>query len=249
VELVRQRTPVLIISHQATLRVLYAYLTDMNPASCPEVLVPLLGSDAVAVLAFDADSGALAVKQMLALPAGSGPRHIAMHPSNFSRAYLALELSSSLAQLHRREGDGRWEVAGGAPPLSTLRSSTGLPAPTVQAAAAIVLSPDAAFLYVSNRASPAGTGDNSLACFALGADGGVLGAGPTSWATGGAAPADALFFPRDFAVSPAGDAVVAANQLGGSITLFSRDRASGELAWVRTLPSAPVSSPSFVHLR
>ena len=41
VELVRQRTPVLIISHQATLRVLYAYLTDMNPSQCPEVLVPL----------------------------------------------------------------------------------------------------------------------------------------------------------------------------------------------------------------
>ena len=41
VELVRQRSPVLIISHQATLRVLYAYLTDMVPASCPDVLLPL----------------------------------------------------------------------------------------------------------------------------------------------------------------------------------------------------------------
>jgi broad specificity phosphatase PhoE len=41
VELVRQRTPVLIISHQATLRVLYSYLTDLNPSQCPEVLIPL----------------------------------------------------------------------------------------------------------------------------------------------------------------------------------------------------------------
>jgi broad specificity phosphatase PhoE len=41
IELMRQRTPVLIISHQATLRVLYAYLTDRAPESCPDVLVPL----------------------------------------------------------------------------------------------------------------------------------------------------------------------------------------------------------------
>jgi len=40
-ELMRQRTPVLIVSHQATLRVLYAYLTDLKPESCPDILVPL----------------------------------------------------------------------------------------------------------------------------------------------------------------------------------------------------------------
>jgi broad specificity phosphatase PhoE len=30
-----------IVSHQATLRVLYAYLTDKPPESCPDVLLPL----------------------------------------------------------------------------------------------------------------------------------------------------------------------------------------------------------------
>ena len=40
-ELMRQRTPVLNVSHQATLRVLYAYLTDLRPESCPDILVPL----------------------------------------------------------------------------------------------------------------------------------------------------------------------------------------------------------------
>ena len=34
------RTKSLIVSHQATLRVLYAYLTDKLPESCPE-LIPL----------------------------------------------------------------------------------------------------------------------------------------------------------------------------------------------------------------
>lgn len=41
IELMRQRGPVMIVSHQATLRVLYAYLTDKPPESCPELLVPL----------------------------------------------------------------------------------------------------------------------------------------------------------------------------------------------------------------
>lgn len=41
IELLRQRTPTLIVSHQATLRVLYAYLTDKPPETCPDALVPL----------------------------------------------------------------------------------------------------------------------------------------------------------------------------------------------------------------
>ena len=41
VEMSRYRAPLLIVSHQATLRVLYAYLTDRSPDTCPELLIPL----------------------------------------------------------------------------------------------------------------------------------------------------------------------------------------------------------------
>ena len=41
IELMRQRTPVLIVSHQATLRVLYAYILGRDPQTCPDVLMPL----------------------------------------------------------------------------------------------------------------------------------------------------------------------------------------------------------------
>lgn len=41
IELLRQPTPTLIVSHQATLRVLYAYLMDRAPETCPEVAIPL----------------------------------------------------------------------------------------------------------------------------------------------------------------------------------------------------------------
>jgi broad specificity phosphatase PhoE len=37
----RQKDPILIVSHQATLRVLYSYLTDRAPELCPDALIPL----------------------------------------------------------------------------------------------------------------------------------------------------------------------------------------------------------------
>jgi len=40
-ELMRQKGPILIVSHQATLRVLYAYLTDLPPSACPKLMMPL----------------------------------------------------------------------------------------------------------------------------------------------------------------------------------------------------------------
>ncbi|UJR79024.1 6-phosphofructo-2-kinase/fructose-2, 6-bisphosphatase bifunctional enzyme [Sandaracinus amylolyticus] len=41
VELERERSPVLIIAHQAILRALYAYLMDKPPRDCPHLSVPL----------------------------------------------------------------------------------------------------------------------------------------------------------------------------------------------------------------
>jgi broad specificity phosphatase PhoE len=41
IELERQRSPVLIIAHQAVIRALYAYLMDLAPADCPRLPVPL----------------------------------------------------------------------------------------------------------------------------------------------------------------------------------------------------------------
>ena len=205
-----------------------------------EVLVPLLGSDAVAVLAFDAASGALALRQTLALPAGSGPRHIAFHPSNPSRAYLACELASSVVPLTRSAG-GAWAAELGAA-QSTLRP--GLPVAAVQACAAIALAPDGAFLYVSNRAAPSPAGDNSIAVLALAADGALAGP-PVSWAVGGEGSA-ALNFPRDFALSPDGALLVAASQRSGSLTVFTRSADTGALAFVSTDLVPAVASPSSV---
>ncbi len=41
IHLERQRTPVLVIAHQAVLRAIYAYLMDLPPSKCPNISMPL----------------------------------------------------------------------------------------------------------------------------------------------------------------------------------------------------------------
>lgn len=41
IELMRHEAPILIVSHQATLRVLYAYLMNSTPQECPRLSIPL----------------------------------------------------------------------------------------------------------------------------------------------------------------------------------------------------------------
>lgn len=41
IEIERQRSPVLVVAHQAVLRALYAYFTEVAPETCPHLSVPL----------------------------------------------------------------------------------------------------------------------------------------------------------------------------------------------------------------
>lgn len=106
-----------------------------------------LGGDAVLQFALDAGQGSLQPlgPPALALPAGSGPRHLAFHPDG-RFLYILDELD---ARLHCC----RIDAASGA--LSLLASHVTLPAGfTGQAAGAdIHLTPDGRFLYTSERAS------------------------------------------------------------------------------------------------
>ncbi|MEM7258049.1 MAG: beta-propeller fold lactonase family protein, partial [Pseudomonadota bacterium] len=94
----------------------------------------------------------------------------------------------------------------------------------------IKLSPDAKFLYVSNR------GDNSRAIFKVKEDGLLerLDIVPT----GGK-------FPRHFAITPCGNAVLVANQDSSNLTLFSRDVSSGLLTTTQTTYDIP--APNYIR--
>lgn len=172
------------------------------------VFIPDLGENAVFQYRYSPDKKKLEKDTHIPFEPGSGPRHMAMHP-HLDICYVSNELFNTVcvARLDSSE-----------PSLSKERlipvqyESTLQQRDQVSYVSEIKLSADARFLYVSNR------GDNSLAIFKVLDDGQLerIDIVPT----GGK-------FPRHFALTPCGNAVLVANQDSSTLTLFSRDIESG----------------------
>ena len=166
-----------------------------------------LGADRIFVYRFDAAAGRVEPGDpaSVALQPGSGPRHLAWHPSG-RHLYAINELRSTVTAF-------RYDPERGAAfPFQTV---TTLPGgfPGGNKAAEIAVSADGRFLYASNR------GDDSIAWFAIDAASGAL-APAGRVGTGGRAP-------RHFAIDPSGEWLVAANQDSDSIAIFRLDRGTG----------------------
>lgn len=118
-----------------------------------------LGADAIFAHMLDPRSGAI-VSSSLAYraPAGSGPRHLARHP-RLRIAYLVSELANTVTILAIHP-NGTFAAKG---IVSTLPAAFAGPS----TAAHIALNSRGTRLYVSNR------GHDSIAVFAIGADGGL----------------------------------------------------------------------------
>jgi 6-phosphogluconolactonase len=206
-----------------------------------DVYVPLLGIDTVAALTFDVATGQLTpniASPGAKLPSGSGPRHLALHPLLPSRAYVICELSNQVITLDRDPATGALTASSDSP-QTTLRA--GRPTPSLQAAADVLISPDGRYLYASNRATPLGAGDNSIAIFSLDAAGVLSPA--FEWADSG------INFPRHMDFSPDASILLVANQHAGSISSFARDVSSGTLIQVGAADTPDIAKPSFVWLR
>ena len=166
-----------------------------------------LGTDRVYAYRFNAAAAALEPHQPeeTALKPGSGPRHLAWHPSG-RYLYCINELDSTVAVF-------RYDVLHGT--LAGIQTVTTL-GPGFSGrntAAEIAVSRDGRFLYGSNR------GDDSLAIFAIDASSGTMRpAGHVS--TGGRTP-------RHFAIDESGRWLLVANQDSDSITIFHRDPLTG----------------------
>lgn len=207
------------------------------------VFVPCLGVNYVAQLTFDAASGALdwnSVAPTAALPNASGPRHMVLHPTLPSLAFVLCELTSVVVPFALNASTGVLTQVGA--PLSTIRA--GLPSPTVQAAAEILASADGRFLYVTNRASPLGRGDNSIAVIPLSPEGAMTGS-VVQWATGEGV--GALSFPRHAVLTsaPGQPYLLTASQSSGVITVFERDQTSG-LVFQTASKNAQNEQPIFI---
>jgi 6-phosphogluconolactonase len=138
---------------------------------------------------------------------GSGPRHLAIHPSG-RYVYVITELTNTI-------GVFAWNPA--ASTLVQRQSISTLPAGTTVAnsTAEVVVHPSGHFVYGSNR------GHDSIAVFSVDArDGRLTALGHTP--TGGKAP-------RSFAIDPTGRWVLAANQLSDNIDSFAIDPQKGTL--------------------
>ena len=190
------------------------------------VFIPDLGENAVFQYGWDAQTKQLTRQTHIDFEAGSGPRHMAMHP-DLDICYVSNELFNTVcvARLDASEPD---EIKPRLIPLqyeSTIDSSDH-----VSYVSEIKLSPDARFLYVSHR------GDDSLAIFRVLEDGKLERSGLVP--TGGK-------FPRHFAITPDGKAVIVANQDSGHIRVFNRDIDSGDLQMTTEIQQIP--APNYIR--
>jgi 6-phosphogluconolactonase len=172
------------------------------------LLVPDLGADKVFQYRVDvtkAKALSPAAQPFTAVKGGGGPRHLTFHP-NGKYAYLVLELEASVMVFDYN--DGKLE------PKQTIT----MVAPDFKgkvSAADIHISPDGKFLYASNRGEA-----NELAIYSIDNGGKLTFVGHQSVLGK---------IPRNFAIDPTGNFLLAANQDSNDIVIFKRDMKTGLL--------------------
>mgnify|MGYP000147260952 CR=1 FL=1 len=169
--------------------------------------VPDLGADRIVGYELDLDAGELvpSTAATVELPAGSGPRHMEFGDDG-DYAYLINELNSTVSVLGRDDGSG-W--------LSVLDTATTLPddAEGDNITADIHVHQSGEWVFGSNR------GHDSIATFAID-DGEIKFRGTES--TRGE-------WPRNFALTPDGDYLLAENMETNDVVTFEIDGETGAL--------------------
>ncbi len=189
-------------------------------------LVTDFGIDKIVVYQLDranAETPLLRVREV-AVPAGSGPRHMAFHP-NGRFLYVVNELSSTVTAFAYHQTGGT---------LAVLQNVTTLPEDFTgtNLCGDIHVAPSGAYLYVSNR------GHDSMSIFAIDHTTGhltIVGFVPTQGRT-----------PRNFAFDPTGSWLLVTNQDSNTVVQFKVDRVSGQLTPTGQVVAVP--TPSFVTI-
>ncbi|MDO6965135.1 lactonase family protein [Rhizobium alvei] len=169
-----------------------------------------LGIDRVLLYRFDRMNARLEAASEIEMPPGSGPRHIAFHPTG-NRLYVTCELSAELAVIDYDPTTGAGRQVGRIEAEPQAYDGRNYPS-------GLVVSPDGRFLYVANR------GPDQIAQFALSPTDGwphPVGSVPSG---GG--------YPRSIKLDPSGRLLAVAHQRSGGLRLFSRDFATGHLTLI-----------------
>ncbi|OYY99833.1 MAG: hypothetical protein B7Y37_12875 [Sphingobacteriia bacterium 28-36-52] len=173
------------------------------------LVVQDLGTDKISVYAVDLNNPTKPLSEnpvsVFNCNPGDGPRHISFHSSK-PFIYAVQELTGSVTVLSFKNGM-----------LNKIQQINMFEKPSEKksGAADIHLSPDGKFLYASNRADY-----NDLAIYKVGANG--LLTWVQSQSTLGLAP-------RNFAIDPKGNFLLAANQNSNEIVVFKRNKKTGLL--------------------
>jgi 6-phosphogluconolactonase len=168
-----------------------------------------LGADRVFVYRHDAKTAAIAPHSppFVAVEPGSGPRHLALHPSGHW-AYVIAELANTVSAF-------TWNERAGTLVQRQRISTLPLGFSGESYCAEIVAHPSGRYVYGTNR------GHDTIARFAVDARTGrltLLGETPS----GGS-------FPRGCAIDPSGRYLIAANQRSDAVVTFAVDPRSGDL--------------------
>ena len=185
----------------------HPHFADLTPDG--RLVVIDLGQDRIYLYDLS-NAGKLKFVSKFQFKPGFGPRHIVFDPSKHV-AYLAAELSSHVAVLNYNAKVGKFSLK---QVLSTIPDTWT----KHNGAAAIRMSKDGKFIYVSNR------GYNSLAIFQSGADGTLKLIQQIS--TEGD-------FPRDFNFNHDQSMIIALNQNTNNATLYERNAQTGKLKMIQ----------------
>ena len=201
----------------------HAHSIDLDPEG-QHAYVADLGLDKVLIYRYDASKGTLTPGDppFATVEPGSGPRHVAIHPSG-RFAYVTNEIVLTVSAFARDAKSGALKTL---QTLSTLPEGVK-PQPTYSTAE-LTMHPSGRFLYGSNR------GHDSITVYAVDQSSGRL-TFVHNEPTGGSTP-------RSFGIDPSGRWLLAANQRSDSVVVFQIDQASGKLTPTATRISvgAPV---------
>jgi len=198
----------------------HAHSTTLTPDN-RFVIVADLGIDQLVIYRFDASSGQLSAHAITRTRPGAGPRHCVFHPEG-QLLYVTNELDNTVTVYDYDAQNGLLQ--------ERQRLDTLPPGAPENTAADIHISPSGNRLYVSNR------GHNSIAVFALDADGKLESLGFPS--CGGD-------WPRNFALSPDGHFMIVANRYSCELSVLPLHAKGRELG--QPVMQAVVSQPSCVE--
>ena len=164
-----------------------------------------LGTDSVFIYRVNGEGG-LEQEAEIPLQPGSGPRHLAFHPSE-KFAYVINEMTLTVA-VFSLKSETEWEPV---QYISTLPEGAEKQGSTAE----IQMHPSGRFVYGSNR------GHDTIVCYAIDESDGTLKLIEHESIQGKV--------PRGFALTPDGKFLLAAGQQSNSVAVFSIDQSSGSL--------------------